>query len=91
MATNENRVALKGGLDFVNRRFNDVTVALIDANGCAKVRQKIRGTFQKPVVEKPSTLKSISGPVLKFLKRVESLFASEACDVFYAGSVAPPK
>ncbi|MHB1187673.1 AsmA family protein [Thiobacillus sp.] len=91
MATNENRVALQGGLDFVNKRFNDVTVALIDAKGCAKVRQKIRGTFQKPLVEKPSALKSLTGPVLKLLKRVGSLFSSGACEVFYAGSVAAPK
>lgn len=52
MATNKHRIALLGGLDFVNGRFDDVTVALIDAKGCATVRQKISGTFQKPVVEK---------------------------------------
>ena len=33
MATKENRIALKGRLDFVNRRFKEVTVALIDAQG----------------------------------------------------------
>ena len=43
MATNENRIALQGGLDFVKGRFDDVTVTLIDAKGCAKVRQKISG------------------------------------------------
>lgn len=91
MATNENRVALHGGLDFVNQRFNNVTVALIDAKGCAKVQQNIRGTFQKPVVEKPSTLKSLTGPVLKLLKQVKGLFPGGACEVFYAGSVASPK
>jgi AsmA protein len=91
MATNENRVALQGGLDFVNKRFNDVTVALIDAKGCAKVKQKIRGTFQQPLVEKPNVLRSLTGPVLKLLKQVESLFSDGACEVFYAGSVAPPK
>ena len=46
MATNENRIALQGGLDFVNERFNDVTMATIDAKGCATVRQKI--TWQLP-------------------------------------------
>jgi AsmA protein len=91
MATNKNRVALHGRLDFVNERFDNVTVALIDARGCAKVRQKIRGTFQKPVLEKPSALKSLTGPVTKLLKQVESLFPGGECKVFYAGSVAPPK
>jgi AsmA protein len=91
MATNENRVALQGGLDFVNQRFDDVTVALIDAKGCAKVRQKIHGTFQKPLVEKPSVIKSLAGPVAKLLKQLERLFPGEECEVFYAGSVASPK
>jgi hypothetical protein len=31
MATKENRIALKGRLDFVNGRFKEVTVAVIDA------------------------------------------------------------
>jgi uncharacterized protein involved in outer membrane biogenesis len=91
MATNANRVALRGGLDFVNERFDDVTVALIDAKGCTKVRQTIRGTFQKPVVEKPNILKSLAGPVLKLLKKGRDLFPGGECEVFYAGSVAPPK
>jgi AsmA protein len=91
MATNENRIALQGGLDFVNERFNDVTMALVDAKGCPKVRQKIRGTFQKPVVENPSILKSLTGPALSLLKKGRDLFPGGKCEVFYAGSVAPPK
>ena len=91
MATNENRIALQGGLDFVNGQFNDVTMALIDAKGCPKVRQKIRGTFQKPVVEKPSILKSLTGPALRLLKKGRDLFPGGECEVFYTGSVAPPK
>jgi uncharacterized protein involved in outer membrane biogenesis len=91
MATRENRVALQGRLDLVNERFDDVTMALIDAKGCPRMLQKIGGTFQKPVVEKPGTLKSLSGPVLGMLKKVENLFPGGKCVVFYAGSVAPPK
>jgi uncharacterized protein involved in outer membrane biogenesis len=91
MATNENRIALQGGLDFVNERFDDVTVALIDVKGCAKVRQKIRGPFRKPVVEQPSVLKSLTGPVLRLLKKGRNLFPGAECEVFYAGSVEPPK
>jgi len=41
---------------------NDVTMATLDAKGCATVRQKITGSFQKPVVEKPSILMSLTGP-----------------------------
>jgi AsmA protein len=91
MATKQNRIALQGGLDFVDNRFNDVTVALIDAKGCAKVRQDIRGTFQNPMVEKPSLLESLAGPALRLLKKGSELFGRGQCEVFYAGSVAAPK
>ena len=91
MATNQNRIALSGRLDFVNEQFDDMTMALVDAKGCATVRQKIRGSFQKPVVEKPNILKSIAGPALKLLKKGRDLFPGGKCEVFYAGSVTPPK
>ena len=91
MATNQNRVALIGKLDFVNEQFDDMTMALVDAQGCAKVRQKIRGTFRKPVVEKPGVFKSLAGPALKLLKKGRDIFPGGECEVFYAGSVAPPK
>lgn len=88
MATNENRIALQGGLDFVNERFDDVTVALIDNKGCTMVRQKIRGPFQKPVVEKPNILVALAGPTVRLLKKI---FPGGKCEVFYAGAVVPPK
>ncbi len=91
MATSKHRVALQGGLDFVNGRFDDVTVALIDAKGCIKVQQTIHGTFNNPIVEKPSALKSLTGPVLKLLKQVGSFFPGGECEVFYAGSVHAPQ
>ncbi|HSD97344.1 MAG TPA: AsmA family protein, partial [Sulfuricaulis sp.] len=91
MATKQNRVALTGRLDLVNQRFDDVTMALIDAQGCAKVRQKIHGPFQKPVVEKPNIFMSLAGPAVRLLKQGRDLFPGGECEVFYAGSVAPPK
>jgi len=90
LATNENRIALVGSLDFANERFNDVTVAGVDDKGCAKVRQKIRGSFRKPDVQKVSVLQSVTGPVVKMFKQAKKLLGGK-CEVFYAGSVAPPK
>lgn len=91
MATDKNRIALQGKLDFVNERFDDVTVALIDAQGCAEVKQTIHGSFQKPVVEKPSILRSLTGPARELLNKGRDLFSGGECDVFYTGSVASPK
>jgi uncharacterized protein involved in outer membrane biogenesis len=91
MATKAHRVALQGGLDFVNERFDGVTVALIDDKGCIKAQQTIHGAFNKPVVEPPSTLSALTGPVLNLLKQIGRLIPGGECEVFYAGSVAPPK
>lgn len=90
MATKENRIALKGELDFVNGRFKEVTVAWIDAHGCTMAQQKIRGPFGKPEVERPNVLTSLAGPALRLLRQAKSLFGGK-CAVFYAGSVAPPR
>ena len=91
MATSQNRIALQGGLDFVHERFADVTVAVIDAKGCARVRQEIHGSFEKPTVEKPRILTSLAGPVLRLYRQARSLLPSGPCEVFYSGSVAPPR
>jgi AsmA protein len=93
MATGETRLALHGGLDFVDDEFEEVLVALIDSNGCASVRQKVRGPFGKPVVEKPSFLASLAGPVANLLGKARELLPGSrgTCEVFYKGSVPPPK
>jgi AsmA protein len=91
MTTHKNRIALQGALDLPDERFQDVTLALLDTRGRAKVLQKIGGSFQKPVVEQPNILKSLTGPVRKLLKQVRDIFPGGECEVFYAGSVAPPK
>ena len=91
LATSGNRIALQGGLDLVNGRFADMTVAVVDAHGCARVRQAIRGPFGKPEVEKPRVLTSLAGPVLKLYRQTRGLFPAAPCDVFYSGTVAPPR
>ena len=90
LATKHNRLALQGGLDLVNDRFDDVTIALIDAKGCAKVRQQMRGSFQAPAVERPSLLAALTGPAMRLLKKGSDALRGEPCKVFYAGSVAAP-
>lgn len=90
MATRQNRVALQGRLDFVHRQFDDVTVALIDANGCTMAQQDVHGTFLHPVMEQANILVSLGGSALNLLKEVGHLLPDGDCSVFYAGSVAAP-
>src|SRR5580658_329234 len=89
MATQANRIALQGGLDFVSGRYDEVTVAVVDAKGCAKVQQKVHGPFMNPVSDKPGVLGTVTGPTRTLLRQARSLLGGK-CAVFYAGSVAPP-
>lgn len=91
MATDGNRIALRGRVDFVKERFDDVTVALLDNKGCATMQQQIEGSFQKPTVAQTSMLQALVGPALGLLKKGKALFIDEKCEVFYSGSVAPPR
>lgn len=92
LATAENRLALHGALDFVRGEFDDVFVALVDSKGCARMRQRIRGPFGKPVVDKPSILASLAGPVVNLIEKARDLLPGKGpCEAFYGGSVAPPK
>jgi len=91
MVTDENRIALQGTLDFVNERYDDVTVAQIDAMGCIIAEQEMHGSFHNPEVEKPSILQSLAGPALELLKEGKDFLTGAECEVFYSGSVAPPK
>lgn len=90
MATSANRIALQGGLDFVDERFDAVTVALIDMKGCAIVKQAIRGSFREPVVEKPNAIEALAGPALRLLKKGSDAVLGRQCEPFYTGAVAAP-
>ena len=91
MATKKRRIAMKGGLNFADNRFEDVVVAVVGQNGCADVKQKIRGPFSRPEMGNIDIFKSLTGPVTNLLKSAAKLFSNKACDVFYSGSVAPPE
>jgi AsmA protein len=81
---------MKGELDLVNDTYDDVTVALVDPQGCPRVEQKIHGSFRKPQVEKPNVVTTITGPARKLLNKGKSLLGAK-CTVFYVGAVAAPK
>lgn len=90
-STKQNRVAMNGRLDFVDERFDNVIVAVLEEKGCVRFRQKIHGSFQHPRVEKVSFLRSMAGPVINLFDSAGELFTGEECELFYAGSVKHPK
>jgi len=90
LATRKYRIAMKGGLNFNNDRFDNVTVAVLDKRGCAVYSQKVHGPFRKPKIDKVSILQSISGSVSNALKDAWKFIGGE-CKEFYSGSVAQPE
>lgn len=91
MATNQYRVALQGQLDLVNAQFVDVTMAMIDHDGCSLIQQNVRGSFTQPQIDQPQLLTTLAGPVLKLFQQGAALFTGEPCEVFYSGKVAAPE
>ncbi|MGZ5556179.1 MAG: AsmA family protein [Candidatus Aminicenantales bacterium] len=91
MATKKRRIAMKGGLNFNDNRFEDVVVAVVDQHGCALLTQKVRGPFGRPEMGNVNVLKSLTSPVTSLLRSVGKLFSNKPCEVFYAGSVAAPE
>jgi AsmA protein len=91
LASKKQRIAMKGGLNFINEQFVHVTVAVLDKRGCAVYSEKVQGPFRKPQIEKESVFKSIAGSVLKPLGDALKFIQGEKCTVFYSGSVAQPE
>lgn len=85
--TRKNRVALNGKLDFVHDRFEDVTVAVLNDNGCATYSQRIHGSFNKPQIDKPNIFLSLIGPAISLASKSYEMLKGGKCDVIYQGTL----
>ncbi len=91
LATKQNRVAMKGRLNFIDGKYEDVVVAALNEKGCAKFSQKIHGYFRDPKVERISPLESFTKPFITLFEKTKRFVTGGKCAVFYAGSVKHPK
>jgi uncharacterized protein involved in outer membrane biogenesis len=91
LASKKQRIAMKGGLNFITERFADLTVAALDKRGCAVYSEKVYGPFSKPQIEKENIFKSIAGSVLNPLEDAWEFIQGKECTIFYSGSVAHPE
>jgi AsmA protein len=91
LATHHNRVALKGKLNLVGERFDNVTVALLDDQGCPIFKQTISGPFGSPRVGTVSAVESLAGPFLDLYRKAKRFVQGGKCEVFYNGSVQQPR
>ena len=90
LATRHNRVALKGRLDLVRERYDNVIVALLDDKGCAKFKQSISGSFLKPQISALGATESLAGPFSHLYRKVKRFVQGGKCEVIYSGSVQQP-
>ncbi len=88
LATHHNRVALKGKLNLVSERYENVTVALLDEKGCVKFKQSISGPFSSPQI---GSVESLASPIFNLYKKAKSFVQGSKCEVFYKGAVQQPQ
>ncbi len=91
LATRHNRIALKGKLDLVHERYDNVVVGLLDDMGCAKVKQGISGSFGDPKIGTVSAAESLAGPFFDLFRKAKRFVQGGKCEVFYRGSVQQPR
>jgi hypothetical protein len=92
LATRHHRVALKGKLNLVSERYDNVTVALLDDKGCATFKQSVSGSFGSPHVSAVSAVGSLGGQFSGLYRKAKRFLQGGKCEVFYNGAVRqPPK
>ncbi len=92
LRTPHNLIALQGALDFNEQRYDDLIVAVVDAERCAFVEQRVTGTFEDPDVQSPSVLEALAEPAVDLLERAAEFFGAECCDEpFYDGALGHPR
>lgn len=90
-STSKNRIAVKGNINLVTKRFHNLTAALIDKEGCIKYSQTINGPIHDPETIKASFVgKHIVGPFRQLFIKTKKFLLQNKCEVFYKGAVPHP-
>lgn len=87
-STDTHRVVAKGAVNLLTDDFEHVTLALVDAKGCAIAQDNMEGPIRKPKMQKPY-LRILAGPVRHLVNKADDLFTKKGCPVFYDGEVKP--
>jgi AsmA protein len=85
-STKKNRIAGEGWLNFATDSLQ-ITIALLDKNGCSIFSQDLYGSFSEPETGDIKVVGTILAPVTNIL---DDVFGTD-CEVFYNGSVEHPK
>ncbi len=102
LATVNNRIAVKGGINIVNESLKGVSVAILDKKGCASYTQSISGSLSNPQGKALTSKNEVSvEQVQEVVNMVSSFFgkkkekkvekkSDENCKPFYTGVVKHP-
>lgn len=84
--TRDNRIAMTGAINMVEKRFDDVRIAVIDRKGCAMVEQHITGPFK---AMNPDYVEASGDFMAGSIKEVLDFGNQivDECPVFYRGQV----
>jgi len=90
IATEAYRLAAHGRMDFVEERFREFVVGVVNEHGCAVFDQEVEGSFDDPDISGVNVIEELAAPILE---RLQDLFndADECEDAFYAGAVSHPE
>lgn len=91
-STNKNRLAMKGAINLGNERFQGFSIGVLNAKGCATIKQNVEGTTSRPNVNTPeSVVQTVTNILGSFLEPVKKVTNIDNCGVYYSGSVAHPR
>jgi AsmA protein len=86
-ATNQNRLAFNGSVDFARDTIPGFRVAVVDKNGCSLMDQQLYGKFGDLKAGKLNVAKTLLGSVINFV----DVIVGKDCKPIYTGQVAHPK
>jgi uncharacterized protein involved in outer membrane biogenesis len=89
-ATEKNRFAAYGTINFAERTFDGLEVALLDRHGCAAIEQAVTGSFSEPKIEQLSGVETLLGPLIDLVERGIEALTDEECEVVYDGIIDAP-
>jgi len=84
--TNKNRIALTGSIGFAKNNL-DLTIALLNKNGCSIFSQQVYGDLDEPTMGKVKVVGAMLAPVTNLVDDV----TGKDCILFYQGSVEHPE
>lgn len=84
--TSKNIIVLKGAINLSNKKFDDIQIAVLDKNRCAKFMQSFEGDLNKNDIKlKENVASTFLSPLTGIFESAGKLFND--CKPFYSGNI----